>query len=671
MGDQAQDHAVESNLDSLQALNSQHRKTLMDTIDNLKELGIDKYVDLPQIIVVGDQSSGKSSVLEAVSGVRFPASGGACTRFATELVLRRAAESKMAVSIRSAETGASSPFDTTGLDPHDLGEIIEKAKDKIMLGTSTGSNLSFSRDVLRIELCRPDLLNLTLVDLPGFFHSSTSQQSSPEGKALVNQLALSYMKQPSSIILTVVAADQQLANQAVLDLAKEQDPGRERTIGVITKPDIPPPHSSNQTAAITLAKNLEPVHHLKLGWYVLRNRSEGQDYSFKKRNLQEAAFFESGSWSSISSLNRGIESLQKRLSSVLQTHIEETLPGVLSSIEQQLMSRQDELQQLGPDRSTTQHHRVYLHKIFQEFNRLAEDGVFARYADKFFGELNLVTDGAGEDGAPRARNLRSVLRVANCTFVAIMVEKGAAKRIDWGEVEKEKEEEEEEEENATRSSGSADSSSTSAKTLLPSLREYSDLYWNIPDPEEVSVSDILKDLEKAAAQTQGREYPGLPSAEATFRYFKSQTKPWDRIASTYLGHVLELSRLFVEDLLEYIIGPDKRTLDAILSGYVESFFDGKKAILRSKVEELLRPYTEPYGPALEEEFTEHVFRSPRSAMRRRLGSIHAGGDGWAAGKGAKSGQFGSQFTVRLAETHYEVSLYSITKFKPLINSRWL
>ena len=663
MGDQVQDPAPESNLASLQALNSQHRKTLMDTIDNLKELGIDKYVDLPQIIVVGDQSSGKSSVLEAISGVSFPASGGTCTRFATELVLRRAAESKMAVSIRSADTGNSSAFDKGGLNPNDLGEIIEKARDKIMLGTRAGTNLSFSKDVLRIELCRPDLLNLTLVDLPGFFHSATSQQSSPEDKALVNQLGLSYMKQPNSIILTVVAADQQLANQAVLDLAKEQDPRRERTIGVITKPDIPPPGSHNQTGAITLAKNLEPVHHLKLGWYVLRNRSEGQDSSFEERNLQEAAFFESGSWSSISPLNRGVESLQKRLSSVLQAHIEETLPDVLRSIEQQLTSRQDELQQLGPDRSTVQHHRVYLHRIFQEFNRLAEDGVLARYGDKFFGELDLETDGAREVGAPRARNLRSLLRMANCTFVATMVEKGAAKRIDWGEDEDEEDEEEEEEEDAIRTSGSADSTPTRPKSRQPNLRKYAGLYQNIPDPEEVSVSDILRDLEKDAAETQGREYPGLPSAEATFRYFKSQTKPWDRIASTYLDHVLEISRVFVEDLLEYIIGPDKRTLDAVLSGYIEPFFDGKKATLRSKVEELLRPYTEPYGPALEEEFTENVFRSPKSAMNRRLASINAGGGGSTAAKGAKFSQFGSQFTVRLAETHYTVGPYSASQIQ--------
>ncbi|KAF1346312.1 hypothetical protein EJ07DRAFT_144993 [Lizonia empirigonia] len=71
------------------SLQSNDTRDLLDVVDNLRSHGINRYIDLPEIIVCGEQSSGKSSVLEAVSGVRFPSNDNLCTRFATELILRR------------------------------------------------------------------------------------------------------------------------------------------------------------------------------------------------------------------------------------------------------------------------------------------------------------------------------------------------------------------------------------------------------------------------------------------------------------------------------------------------------------------------------------------------------------------------------------------------------
>ena len=71
------------------SLQSNDTRNLLDVVDTLRSHGISRYIDLPEIIVCGEQSSGKSSVLEAVSGVRFPSKDNLCTRFATELILRR------------------------------------------------------------------------------------------------------------------------------------------------------------------------------------------------------------------------------------------------------------------------------------------------------------------------------------------------------------------------------------------------------------------------------------------------------------------------------------------------------------------------------------------------------------------------------------------------------
>lgn len=76
--------AEESNF----VISNDHGK-ILNAIDQLRAHGVSHYVSLPQLIVTGDQSAGKSSVLEAISKVRFPTKDNLCTRFATEIVLRR------------------------------------------------------------------------------------------------------------------------------------------------------------------------------------------------------------------------------------------------------------------------------------------------------------------------------------------------------------------------------------------------------------------------------------------------------------------------------------------------------------------------------------------------------------------------------------------------------
>lgn len=77
---------------------------LLDKIDELRGIGVGGLVELPQLIVCGSQSSGKSSVLEAISRVRFPTKGTICTRFATEVILRRKPQTRVKVSIEPGDS---------------------------------------------------------------------------------------------------------------------------------------------------------------------------------------------------------------------------------------------------------------------------------------------------------------------------------------------------------------------------------------------------------------------------------------------------------------------------------------------------------------------------------------------------------------------------------------
>jgi GTP-binding protein EngB required for normal cell division len=264
-------------------------------------------INLPQIIVVGDQSSGKSSVLEAIPGVQFPVDGSLCTRFATELILRRAADPSLNVSIQytddASRTDASpEPFRKSGFDKSALAEIISEAKQRMEI--SAAGKKGFSRDILRVETAEPDVYSLTLVDLPGSFYAETAGQSR-QGKEIVEQLVNSYMSQEKSIILTVVTANNQLANQIVVEAAKTHDPTRQRTLGVITKPDLAGRGTSNEQKFLELADNREEVLRLKLGWVVLKNLSEEQKAAgANNRDEEEREFFASGNWALASNPRR-------------------------------------------------------------------------------------------------------------------------------------------------------------------------------------------------------------------------------------------------------------------------------------------------------------------------------------------------------------------------------
>jgi hypothetical protein len=94
----------------------------------------------------------------------------------------------------------------------------------------------FGKDVLRVELTGPKLPYLTVVDLPGLFHSCGPDQTE-EDADYVARLVLSYMSRPQTMILATISAKSDLAAQIVTKYARQVDPDGHRTLGIITKPD--------------------------------------------------------------------------------------------------------------------------------------------------------------------------------------------------------------------------------------------------------------------------------------------------------------------------------------------------------------------------------------------------------------------------------------------------
>ncbi|KAH0068145.1 hypothetical protein KCU96_g17964, partial [Aureobasidium melanogenum] len=118
----------------MEKLQNEDMRTVLDAVDELRAVGVNNIIALPQIVACGDQSTGKSSLLEALTGIPFPRDTGLCTRFATQFILHRADEVSISVTIipgpnrnenereRLEDFGRGKTF-----DPTKLGELIEEA----------------------------------------------------------------------------------------------------------------------------------------------------------------------------------------------------------------------------------------------------------------------------------------------------------------------------------------------------------------------------------------------------------------------------------------------------------------------------------------------------------------------------------------------------------------
>ncbi|KAK4446995.1 P-loop containing nucleoside triphosphate hydrolase protein [Podospora aff. communis PSN243] len=588
---------VDLDSSAMQQLQAEQR-ALLDVIDDLRGLGLGKFLDLPQLIVVGEQSSGKSSVLEAISRVHFPIKDGICTRFPTELVLRRSAKTTVDVTVQNDERQTKlDSFRQSSFAKADLPRVIEEAKKHMGVSADSGPS-DFSESVLRVEVSGPDLPQLTLVDLPGFYHNETESQSI-EGIEVVNRLCEKYMRQENSIILAVVSAQSETAGHKVLREAKKHDPARIRTLGIITKPDKLDEGSDSEQAYLRLAQNKDNTQKLGLGWHVLRNRAFKEAGSAdSERDEEEKRFFQSGVWSTLSFQDRGVETLRDKLSHVLLSHVQRKLPSLVDKIGDHIKSHQFQLRNLGDQRSSPKQVRKFLINISSRFQRLALEAIQGNYFDDdFFGGLYPdCTTTSYTDW--RVRKLRALVRDMNRAFYHVLSKHGARRTILW------KESDDDGDENDEDPSGSEEAPLNGQED---EGKQYLGPLINLYDLEAetfVSVKDLKKELQHMASENQGVEFPGSTNDRVTLRLFRDQAQPWKDLAQQHINLVTNFGRTFAEQLVVHLVSPDSKTADSLLRTYINPYFDQKNRDLHTKLAELLQHYQSGYDPQpLHEDFS--------------------------------------------------------------------
>lgn len=572
-------------------LQSQEHRDLLDIIDKLRSQGISQYVDLPQIIVCGDQSAGKSSVLEAISGLSFPTKDNLCTRFATELILRRNSESAIHISIvpgadrSEQEKKALREFTSSiSTDSPSLDEVVEKAKDA--MGLSADSGRVFRTDVLRVELSGPKQPHLTMVDLPGLFESGNRDQSDDDAE-MVRSLVMSYIESPRSIILAVVSAKSDFALQSVTKHARRLDPEGTRTLGLITKPDTLDEGSDSERAYVELAQNKDVK--FRLGWHVLRNRAfSSRTATTSERDEMEAEFFANGAWKSVDPAHRGIVSLRSRLSHILRDQILGQLPSVLEDVKAGIADCKSRLGKLGSSRITSREQQRYLVQVSNSFHMHIKAAVGGTYDDAFFG--------SPKSDEEYWKRLRAVVQNTLATFSQDMEKRGHSVKIA------------DDEKNGSgkkRGQGHAQGQGPDKNKAAGA----------VDGPKSMPRSQYADNVMTLITRSRGRELPGTYNPLIVDELFKEQSEPWEGLIHELTSQVLDDALVTTKLAINY--ATDEDTAANLLQEIIRPKLDDLKEVLDRKVAEILQPYKSRHPITYNQSLIEAAQKAQADRLARR------------------------------------------------------
>uniref|UniRef100_A0A8C0EUT4 MX dynamin like GTPase 1 n=1 Tax=Bubo bubo TaxID=30461 RepID=A0A8C0EUT4_BUBBB len=332
----------------------------IDLVDSLRALGIENDLALPAIAVIGDQSSGKSSVLEALSGIALPRGNGIVTRCPLELKLRKIPDTqawKGKISYRNIIIELQ--------NASEVEKAIRQAQDVV-----AGTRGAISGELISLEIRSPDVPNLTLIDLPGIARVAVGDQPKDIGEQ-IRMLLRKIIGCKETLNLVVVPCNVDIATTEALKMAQEVDPSGERTLGILTKPDLV--DRGTEETIINIIRNL--VIPLKKGYMIVKCR--GQQDIHNKLTLaaaiqQERKFFENHKHFSIL-MEEGratVPQLAEKLTNELVRHIKKTLPTLENQIREVLQKTLQDLHKYRRGTPTTESEKlIFLTDLIKLFNQ--------------------------------------------------------------------------------------------------------------------------------------------------------------------------------------------------------------------------------------------------------------------------------------------------------------
>ncbi|KAJ5114720.1 hypothetical protein NUU61_000479 [Penicillium alfredii] len=375
-------------------------------IDELQTLGLSGTVNLPELVVVGDQSAGKSSVLQAITEVSFPVKDGTCTRFPIQISFRQTSTEKdlpikgTIVPGRQSENDAAFlarikdfKVERKELTTDVMREIIEKATECIFDAHRPGERVSLSDATLRIERSGPDEMHWTITDLPGLIRSDKKKREHmPNGAigdgsedapmqmnaAVASDLARAYLTNDRNIVLVVID-DVDVERLRIFELMEEIPGLEKRCIGVLNKCDRKQ-EGSDEWMVKLLRNDLSTVPRLDHGWFGLRSRVPNEVHiTDAERDERESAEFMRKDWQEVPKDRTGIQALVKYVDSERRAQIQTGIPRILEEIRQKLRECESDLSHMGEARDSPKAQRYFIFQFCNKMQHMAEATLRGQY----------------------------------------------------------------------------------------------------------------------------------------------------------------------------------------------------------------------------------------------------------------------------------------------------
>ncbi|XP_056596280.1 interferon-induced GTP-binding protein Mx3-like [Triplophysa dalaica] len=343
----------------------------IEIIDLLRSIGVEKdfNIALPTIVVIGDQSTGKSSVLEALSGVALPRGTGIVTRCPLELRLRKITDEiiwKATLSYRPSH-GLRDAYNRNTItfnDPSLIGTHIQEAQNKL-----AGDGAGISEESIILEIRSPDVCDLTLIDLPGIARVPLEGQPSDIGTQ-IKTLIMKFIRNPETLNMVVVPCNNDIATTEALKMAQEVDPEGTRTLAVLTKPDLIDKGTEKRILAIAQNKVI-PLHK---GYIMVKCRGQQQIdeniYLEEALEMERDFFKKHKHFRQLLNDNKAtIPCLAYELTEHLVNHIKKLMPLLDEEIKRKSSATRKELNMIeGEPPQDPQGAKQYLIKTLTDFN---------------------------------------------------------------------------------------------------------------------------------------------------------------------------------------------------------------------------------------------------------------------------------------------------------------
>eukprot|EP00930_Biecheleria_cincta_P033946 TRINITY_DN23492_c0_g1_i1.p1 TRINITY_DN23492_c0_g1~~TRINITY_DN23492_c0_g1_i1.p1 ORF type:complete len:791 (-),score=186.14 TRINITY_DN23492_c0_g1_i1:82-2454(-) len=375
-------------------------RQLITIVDELRDVGLQHYISLPRIAAIGTQSSGKSSLIESIVGMDFlPRGGGVVTRRPLELRL---------VHLNTQEYSgdqAWAVFDKVGdkkfTNFNEVRQEIERQTDLV-----AGANKGIVNDPIILTIYATGAPDLTLIDLPGITRVPVKGSDQNEDiEKLTRDMTLHYVKDPRTIVLAVLPANQDMSVSDSLQLARQVDPQGVRSIGVITKIDI---MDQGTDAAKMLRGEDVP---LRLGYVGVKMRSQAdimENKPIKNALMEEREWFENHRvYGKLPPGMVGTPVLIDKLTNILFKHIRRFLPEIKKEINEKRRSVQDRLDELGQGVPVEVHERVQcMWTLVTDYCEMFKNTIRGKYDRKLQRYMcNLSGNDKGLSGGARVRGI--------------------------------------------------------------------------------------------------------------------------------------------------------------------------------------------------------------------------------------------------------------------------